>query len=182
MRPVTIVMYHYVRDLGRSRFPAIKGLSMERFCRQLDYIQSRYTPITAENLLEALSSPKKDLPPNPILLTFDDGYSDHFANVFPLLDARGIQGCFFPPAQAVLEHTVLDVNKIHFVLAAVSDAGKLLDKVLSSLAEFRSEHGLKSREEYLGAVSEKHRYDTREVTVLKRLLQRELPEPVRAEI
>src|ERR1017187_5210893 len=180
-RRVTIVMYHYIRDLKRSRFPAIKGLSVDRFCRQLEYIQAHYTPISVEKVVVALES-REDLPPNPILLTFDDGYSDHFANVFPLLDARGIQGCFFPPAQAVLEHTVLDVNKIHFVLAAVSDAGKLLDKVLSSLAEFRSEHGLKSREEYLGAVSEKHRYDTREVTVLKRLLQRELPEPVRAEI
>src|SRR5271165_3942024 len=119
-RRVTIVMYHYVRDLERSRFPAIRGLSIERFCWQLDYIQTRYTPIAAEDLLEALSSPSGDLPPNPILLTFDDGYSDHFTNVFPLLDARGIRGCFFPPAQAVLEHKVLDVNKIQFVLATVA--------------------------------------------------------------
>ena len=59
MRPITIVMYHYVRDLGRSRFPAIKGLSVERFCRQLDYIEAHYTPIAAENLLEALKSPTR---------------------------------------------------------------------------------------------------------------------------
>jgi peptidoglycan/xylan/chitin deacetylase (PgdA/CDA1 family) len=181
-RPVTVVTYHYVRDLKRSRFPAIKGLSVERFCNQLDYIESRYTPISVEKLLEALGSGSEDLPPNPILLTFDDGYSDHFASVFPLLDARGIQGCFFPPAQAVLEHTVLDVNKIHFVLAAVPDAGALLDHVFSSLEEFRSEHELKTREAYLLAVTGEHRYDTREVTVVKRLLQRELPEAVRAEI
>jgi peptidoglycan/xylan/chitin deacetylase (PgdA/CDA1 family) len=181
-RPVTIVMYHYVRDLKRSRFPAIKGLSVERFCRQLDYIQSHYTPISVENLLGSLGSRSEELPPNPILLTFDDGYSDHFANVFPLLDARGIQGCFFPPAQPVLEHTVLDVNKIQFVLAAVPDAGILLDQVFSTLAEFRSQHEVKTREAYLQAVTGEHRYDTREVTVLKRLLQRELPEPVRAEI
>ncbi len=129
-----------------------------------------------------MESKQDDLPPNSILLTFDDGYSDHFANVFPLLDARGIQGCFFPPAQAVLEHTVLDVNKIHFVLATAPDAGTLLDEVFFSLAEFRSEHALKTKEAYLMAVSGDHRYDTREVTVLKRLLQRELPEPVRTEI
>lgn len=181
-RKITIVTYHYVRDLEHSRFPAIKGLSVERFCRQLDYIQTQYTPVAAEDLLEALSSRKKDLPPNPILLTFDDGYSDHFTNVFPLLDARGIQGCFFPPAQAVLEHKVLDVNKIHFVLAAVPDAGTLLEQIFSSLAEFRSEHALKTREAYLQALTGDYRYDTREVMVLKNLLQRELPRPVRAEI
>jgi len=182
MRPVTIVMYHYVRDLARSRFPAIKGLSMGRFCRQLDYIQSRYTPITAEDLLEALSCPNRDLPPNAILLTFDDGYSDHFDNVFPVLDARGIRGCFFPPAQAILDHKVLDVNKIHFTLAAVPDPAALLDEVFASLEEFRTEFALKSNEVYLSTVAAESRYDTREVTMLKRLLQRELPEPVRAEI
>jgi len=181
-RQVAIVMYHYVRDLKRSRFPTIKGLSVERFCRQLDYIQSQYTAISAEDLLEALASPKKELPPNAILLTFDDGYSDHFDNVFPMLNARGIQGCFFPPAQAVLEHIVLDVNKIHFVLATVPDAGILLDQVFFALAEFRSEYALKTRKAYLAAMTEEHRYDPRDVTVLKRLLQRELPEPVRTEI
>ena len=180
-RRVTIVMYHYIRDLKRSRFPAIKGLSVDRFCRQLEYIQAHYTPISVEKVLVALES-REDLPPNPILLTFDDGYSDHFSNVFPLLDARGIQGCFFPSARSVLEHMVLDVNKIHFVLSAVPDAESLLDHVFSLLREFRSEYGLKSREEYLAAVTGEHRYDTREVTVFKRLLQRELPEQIRAEI
>jgi len=181
-RKVTIVMYHYVRDLEHSRFPAIKGLSVERFCRQLDYIQAHYTPIAAENLIRALSPAKEGLPTNPILLTFDDGYSDHFANVFPLLDARGIQGCFFPPAQSVLEHKVLDVNKIQFILAAVSDLGSLVDQVFSSLSEFCTEYPLKTKEAYFLAIAEQHRYDSRNVTVLKRLLQRELPEPVRAEI
>ena len=88
-RTVTIVMYHYVRDLERSRFPAIKGLSLERFRRQLDHIKANFTPIGVEEVLEAVASPKSELPPNSILLTFDDGYSDHFLNVFPMLDARG---------------------------------------------------------------------------------------------
>jgi peptidoglycan/xylan/chitin deacetylase (PgdA/CDA1 family) len=181
-RTVTIVMYHYVRDLANSRFPAIKGLTVDRFRRQLDHIQANYNPITVEDLLNAMSSPHKYLPPNPILLTFDDGYSDHFLNVFPLLEERGIKGCFFPPAQAVLEHRVLDVNKIQFVLASVSNAWKLLDQVFDALDEFREEYSLKSREGYLIAITEKHRYDPREVTILKRLLQRELPEKVRAEL
>jgi peptidoglycan/xylan/chitin deacetylase (PgdA/CDA1 family) len=180
-RPLTIVMYHYVRDLEQSRFPGIKGLSLERFRRQLDYIQSHYTAIAAENLLEVLASPQKDLPRNPVLLTFDDGYIDHFTNVFPLLDARGIRGCFFPPAQAILEHRVLDVNKIQFVLATQPDTGTLLDEIFSYLAEFRSEYELKTKEMYLKAAGQ-HRYDTPEVTAVKRMLQRELPEPVRTEI
>ena len=175
-------MYHYVRDLERSRFPAIKGLSLRRFRRQLEYIQSHYVPISIEQLVAALGTAGEDLPPNPILLTFDDGYSDHFVNVFPLLDALGIQGCFFPPAQAILEHRVLDVNKIQFVLAATDDPERLLDQVFSMIEEMRSDHQLRSREEYLNAITGTHRYDPRVVYVLKRLLQHVLPEPVRAEI
>lgn len=181
-KTVTIVMYHYVRDLERSRFPAIKGLSVERFRRQLDFIQANFTPIAMEDIFEAIHSEERILPPNPILLTFDDGYSDHFLNVFPLLDARGIRGCFFPPVRAVLEHIVLDVNKIQFVLAATSDAETLLNESLASLDDFRGKYTLKTRKEYLTADVEKHRYDPCEVVRLKRLLQRELPNEVRTGI
>lgn len=181
-RTVTIVMYHYVRDLKHSRFPAIKGLSLERFRRQLDFVQAHFTPITIENVFEALSSEERVLPPNPILLTFDDGYSDHFWNVFPLLDARGIRGCFFPPVHAVLEHVVLDVNKIQFVLATNSNIEMLLDESLAMLEGFRDKYALKTRKEYLTADLEEHRYDPREVVRFKRLLQRDLPDEVRAEI
>jgi peptidoglycan/xylan/chitin deacetylase (PgdA/CDA1 family) len=181
-RTVTIVMYHYVRDLERSRFPAIKGLSLDRFARQLDHIQANFTPIGVDDVIEALARPDLELPAHSILLTFDDGYSDHFSNVFPMLDARGMRGCFFPSAQSVLEHVVLDVNKIQFVLAAVHDVRGLLDQVLSALDEFRSEYELRTREEYASTAVEQHRYDPREIILFKRLLQRELPEPVRAEI
>src|ERR1700722_9818144 len=169
---LTIVMYHYVRNLARSRFPAIKGLSLERFRRQLDYIESHYTPVTVGAVLASIATAEA-LPENAVLLTFDDGYSDHFINVFPLLDARRIQGCFFPPAQAILKHRVLDVNKIQFVLASVPDAEALLDEVFATLPEFSSDYDLKTREAYLASIAEQHRYDPREVTVLKRLLQRE---------
>lgn len=181
-RQVTIVMYHYVRELVRSRFPAIKGQTTERFRRQLDYLQTHYAMISAEDLLEAMADPQRELPPNPVLLTFDDGYSDHFANVFPLLVGRGMRGCFFPPAQAILEHKVLDVNKIHFVLASTPNVHVLLSNVFSYVDEFRVEYALKSKEDYLSSIHCEHRYDTPEVVLLKRLLQRELPERVRAQI
>ena len=178
-RLVTIVMYHYVRDLERTRFPAIKGLSVDSFRRQLDYIQGHYSPITVETLRGALRSADQALPPNSILLTFDDGYSDHFTDVFPQLDARGIQGCFFPPAQAILEHKVLDVNKIHFVLASGRDPNQLLERVMEAVAETAPDCPLQSKEFYLQKLGGNHRYDSREVVTLKRLLQREFPEPIR---
>lgn len=175
-------MYHYVRDLEHSRFPGIKGLSLDRFRRQLEFITTHYVPIRVEDLLEALSDRDRELPANSILLTFDDGYSDHFLNVFPLLDAAGIKGCFFPSAQPVLDRVVLDVNKIQFVLAAVPDVAMLLEEVFKCIDELRSRYALMTKEQYLQIVIEKHRYDPHEVILFKRLLQRELPQAARAEI
>src|SRR5215208_6280995 len=116
-RPLTIVMYHYVRDAAKTPFPGLKARTVADFRGQLQYMKWRYTPVTMEQVLEAIRSPHAALPPQAVLLTFDDGYIDHYETVFPLLIEEGLQGSFFPPATAILEHEVLDVNKLHFVLA-----------------------------------------------------------------
>ena len=59
---------------------------------------------------------QRRLPANACLLTFDDGYRDHFEIVFPRLVGRGAgRGSSFPVARAARDHEVLDVNKIQFV-------------------------------------------------------------------
>lgn len=181
-KQVTIVMYHYVRALGRSRYPAIKGLDLSIFRQHLDLIAARFTPIRVEDLVDAAEGRRPALPEDSILLTFDDGYLDHFTNVFPLLDARGIQGAFFPPVRAIEAHEVLDVNKIHFVLAAAPDPAALLDRILAELRGFAPGFLVDSKEAYLHKIGGDHRFDPPEVVVIKRLLQRELPEAIRREM
>ena len=51
--PLSIVMYHYVRDLARSRYPGIKGRDLAAFRRQLDHIARHYTVVTAAAVIEA---------------------------------------------------------------------------------------------------------------------------------
>ena len=103
----------------------LKGLLTSQFKEQLVYLERYYQFVTVDDCINACYY-DGDLPSNAILLTFDDAYVDHFTTVFPLLEERGIQGCFFPPAKAILEHKVLDVNKIHFLLASVSNIHDLL--------------------------------------------------------
>ncbi len=108
---LTIIMYHYVRDLRRSRYPEIKGLDISLFKRQLTRIRNSYKIVSMREVIED----RQGLPDNAALLTFDDGYVDHYLNVFPLLDEIRVQGAFFPVAGSVREGKVLDVNKIHFI-------------------------------------------------------------------
>ena len=39
---VTVVMYHYVRPIKDSKFPRIKGLELELFKLQLDYLKKNF--------------------------------------------------------------------------------------------------------------------------------------------
>lgn len=180
-RTVSIIMYHFVRDLKHSRYPEIKGLPIDLFKEQLKYIMKYYHIISMEELVSSVKSDNQ-LSRNSLLLTFDDAYIDQFLNVFPILDELSIQGSFFPPAKAILEHEVLDVNKIHFILASVPDKLKLVGEIFSMLNEFRDEYSLEDNQYYFKKLAIADRFDTKEVIFVKRMLQRELPEKLRGEI
>ncbi|OQW95524.1 MAG: hypothetical protein BWK77_07305 [Verrucomicrobia bacterium A1] len=181
-RRVTIVMYHYVRDLARSRYPEIKGRTVEEFRGQIDWLRAHTTIVSAEAVMDAIAT-RAPLPPRACLLTFDDGFADHYDTVYPILRDHGLPGAFFPPARISLQNTVLDVNKIHFVLASVSDKRSLLDAMFRHMADLRDEFGLPPDAHYRETVSiSDKRWDTPDVIFFKRMLQRELPEPVRARI
>ena len=177
MSDVTIVMYHYVRNLQRSRYPDIKGLNVSEFKNQLDYLNDRYNFVTVNQCIQHIYHGSKNFPENAMLLTFDDGYKEHYNEVFPILEARGIQGAFFPPVKAIMEHKVLDVNKIHFVLASTDKPSELVDTINQKISELSREHALKDPEFYANKLSDtEHRYDPPEVVYVKRMLQRELPD------
>jgi len=180
MSNVKIVMYHYVRDLERSRYPDIKGLTISEFENQLDFFSQNNTFVRVEDCIEAVYNPNSTLPDNAVLLTFDDGYTEHYEEVFPILDARGIQGAFFPPVQAIMEHKMLDVNKIHFILASTKNHVGIMDYINSRITELAKEFELQEPDYYLNKLGRaEHRYDSLEIIYIKRILQRELPEKPR---
>ena len=177
-KSVTIVMYHYVRELAHTRYPGINGLSTAEFIEQIGYIKKYYHVISADEFMEVIDSDSR-FPPKALLLTFDDGYIDHYTNVFPILDRYKLPACFFPLAKCILEGRVLDVNKIHFILASVENKEKIVEYIMTCLDRFRPEHGLEPNDLYWKKIGKPNRFDTAEVIFIKRMLQRELPEPIR---
>lgn len=174
-------MYHYVRELKYSRYPEIKGLDVNLFKDQIAYIKKNYNVISAYDLIDIVKS-HSDLPPKALLLTFDDAYVDHFTQVFPVLDKEKLPGLFFPSAKCVLEHQVLDVNKIHFILASVPDKSELVNDIYQLIDENRSSYELETNEYYWQHFGKQSRFDPAEVIFIKRILQSELPEPLRRNI
>jgi peptidoglycan/xylan/chitin deacetylase (PgdA/CDA1 family) len=90
-------MYHYVSQPPGDADVYRRDLSVtpERFAEQLRYLrEAGYTAVTLEDLTYALAQGRA-LPPKPIILTFDDGYSDNYENAFPILRETGFTGTFF---------------------------------------------------------------------------------------
>jgi len=175
---VTIIMYHYIEDLKNPRFSRIKGLNPSLFKEQINYLQKHCNIITMELLINAIEA-KETLPPKAVLLTFDDAYMGHYLYVFPLLKERKLQGSFYIPVKAITENTVLDVNKIHFILASVEDRDILIKDIFTELDKFRDEHGLESNRYYYDNFAHPGIWDTKEEVFIKRLLQIELEENLR---
>jgi len=94
---VPILMYHYVSELPPNADDIRIGLtiSLQRFREHMHYLQSGgYTTISLYEIHLALEY-GIPLPQRPVVLTFDDGYIDHYINVFPILQDYGFIGTFF---------------------------------------------------------------------------------------
>ena len=178
MQTLTVVMYHYVRRIKESRFPGIKGLELERFGDQLAFFKKNYNVICMDHVLAAMYEGEK-LPNNSLLLTFDDAYAEHFNHVYPILRSMNMKGCFYIPAKTVLEHKVLDVNKIHFILASGANISELIDTLKQQINHFKSKYDLESFDYYYEELAVANRFDTKDVIFVKRLLQHALPESIR---
>lgn len=180
MAKLYIIMYHYIRSLKSSRYPEIRGLDLELFRQQLAFLKEHFTILKTEEVL-ALGS-ADELKQDSVLLTFDDGYIDHYTNVFPLLKAENIPGFFSMPGRIIREKKVLDVNKIHFILAS-APVEKIKAMAFKQLDHYRgAEFDIPPNAELYEKLAIANRFDSGDVIFIKRLLQAELPERLRNRI
>lgn len=174
---LTIVMYHYVRDLEASRYPNIKARRTSEFRSQLQYLCRNYVPVSMQQVIDCLRT-DEILPENAVLLTFDDGYIDHYTTCFPILHDLGIQGAFFPPVATAKYGKLLDVNRVHFLLA-VTEPQVLAAEIDAAVLNNSMNYELKKPEEYRAEWAHSTRFDNAVTIYVKRMLQHVLPEKLR---
>jgi peptidoglycan/xylan/chitin deacetylase (PgdA/CDA1 family) len=96
-RVIPILMYHHIAVPGAGADAIRRDLSVSpaNFEAQLRYlVEHGYEPISLESLVRHLQIGGA-LPPKPVVLTFDDGFRDHYTNAYPLLKKYGFVGTFF---------------------------------------------------------------------------------------
>lgn len=178
MSELYISMYHYTRDLKHSRYPEIKGLDVNLFREQIAFMKSNFNIVTMEQVLEAIST-KEKLPEKALLLTFDDGYADNYNVALPILEEYGVQGSFFIPGKTFTTHQLLDVNKIHYVLAS-ANIYNLVEDLKKEMDYYRGqEFQYAPTEELFAKYAVASRFDIKETVFVKQMLQTVLPEKLR---
>jgi len=170
------VMYHYVRPMAQSAFPWLKALDLQDFLLQLDYLQKTYTVLAVDEVAAILTA-QMPLPKRACVLTFDDGYCDHYRHVFPHLVARGLGALFFAPKSSLIDRRLLDVNRIQFTLASQAHPEALADEVDAILAAKGVDPA-----PLRGRHFAPNRFDGPEVAYVKRLLQSALAADLRHEV
>lgn len=179
---LTIVMYHYIRDYKNTLYPNIKGLDLQDFNKQIEYFRKNYNFITLQDIYNAIYHGKK-VKENPIYLTFDDGYAEHFHSAFPILKKYDIEGLFSIPVKVLEDGEILDVNKIHMILAFNEE--EIIYQTLIKKLDFYRDKGFDyplNDEIYAKVTKQKSRFDTDKTVFIKRVLQTYLAYDVRHSI
>lgn len=164
------LMYHYVRNNNKlypysahERFDHFK-LTIDRFIHE-GYRFINVSDCLTEGLSGGLISSKS------IMLTFDDGLSDHYY-VANYLNSKGInKATFYIPTYPLTENKLLAVHKAHIIRAKYGPGSlELLHKACDQLGidpTYHTEYGIE-KERYSTAYT--HQNDDSRTKEFKRLI------------
>lgn len=169
MNEVKFIMYHYVRQISLSKYKNINGMEWNDFENQVNYLLKNHNIISYDDLFTILKN-KDKVPKNSVVLSFDDGYKDHF-KVYRFLKKKNISGIFFPVASVLKNRTILDVNKIHFILNSTTNYSILINELHSYLKDLYKDDFKKLKLDLENKYMLANRWDQAEVNYIKRVLQ-----------
>lgn len=98
VRDLRILAYHRVltiEDAADFDFDLdLVSASAEQFRKQMSLVRRRFNPIRFSDLFAAIAH-DTELPSDPVIVTFDDGYDDNYRVAFPILRELAIPATFF---------------------------------------------------------------------------------------
>ena len=109
---IPVLMYHKIPDAPLATKHQIY-VTKEHFAQHLAYFQKRkLTPITFADYLKFANGdrPLADFPRRPIILTFDDGYTDNYTNLLPLMQQYGYRGVIYLLGDAGIRYNQWDAD------------------------------------------------------------------------
>lgn len=87
----TILYGHRVADDDEG---CLQGLRPSWLAEQLDYLSRHYQFLPLSKLLDCYER-HQSIPPNSVVITFDDGFRDNFTNAYPILQQYHVPAAVF---------------------------------------------------------------------------------------
>ncbi len=107
---IPVLLYHHVLPdpSGKGQY----AVSLDNFVSQMNYLRDHgFHAITVTEMEEAINFGKQ-LPVNPIVITFDDGNRDIYEQAYPVLQSLGYRATMYLIAIAINADTNLTVEMI----------------------------------------------------------------------
>jgi peptidoglycan/xylan/chitin deacetylase (PgdA/CDA1 family) len=96
---VPVLMYHSIGTTTARKFRRF-AVPPDEFAAQMAYLAAEgYQPVTAAEL--AASRCGRPLPPRPVVLTFDDAYTDFYTAALPVLRQHNFRAALYVPTAYV---------------------------------------------------------------------------------
>lgn len=94
---VPILLYHHITEDEFSMEDAISLISPKDFRLHMTAIKANFTPISLRQYYEytVCDDGSVTIPKNPIVITFDDGYSSNYEIAYPILKELSIPATIF---------------------------------------------------------------------------------------
>jgi len=102
---VPILMYHHIAEETDGNSMIITPTDLEAQIKSL--AENGYTAVTFEEL-DAYVTYGTELPENPVVITFDDGYTSNYEYAFPILEQYGMKATVFVIGSSVGKNTYKD--------------------------------------------------------------------------
>lgn len=118
--PLFVPYYHIVTDEDALHVKHLFPFKNEsQFRRDVDFLAKNYNPLDLSGLIDHVRHGTK-IPDGSFLLTFDDGYSEIFTIVAPILEEKGLSAVFFVNTD-FLDNKVLGFkNKASLIVDALT--------------------------------------------------------------
>lgn len=153
---LTVLTYHHVEEpTADSPFDrGVADATPDQFRRHMELVARHATPLTIGDVV-AIVRDGAPPPPNPVLVTFDDGYRSCLEVAAPILNRVGVPATFFIATRFIEERRLFWWERVSLILtrtrrtSTVSLAGGRLrvelgsSQVLGALTRYiKDTHGL----------------------------------------
>lgn len=116
----TILLYHHV---AISPIESQYYIHPENFALQMQALdQWGFTPIPLSLLVKAITE-GADLPPKPVVISFDDGRLDIYENAFPIMQKYNFPGVFYVLSGGLNDESLVGVVELKEMAAAGWEIG-----------------------------------------------------------